>query len=158
MTDRIQLAEKPYLRRDIPDLRPGDTVEVDLKVKEGDKERVQTFTGTVIAVRGGGTGKTFTVRRIVMGEGVERIFPWHSPGLVAVRVTRRGKVRRAKLYYMRQRVGKATRLVEVVGGAEEAAAGVERPAEADGAPRAAAAKAGGKPAKGAARVEAPAPK
>ncbi len=152
MSSRIQLAEKPFLRKDIPDLRPGDNVEVDLKVKEGDKERIQTFAGTVIAVRGGGTGRTFTVRRIVMGEGVERIFPWHSPGIAAVRVTRRGKVRRAKLYYMRQRVGKATRLVEVIGGAEAANAGVEAARTAAAAESAPVEKA---PSKGAERVEAP---
>jgi large subunit ribosomal protein L19 len=158
MTDRIQLAEKPYLRKDIPDVRPGDTVEVDLKVKEGDKERIQTFAGTVLAVRGAGTGKTFTVRRIVMGEGVERIFLWHSPTLVAVRVTRRGKVRRAKLYYMRRRVGKATRLVEVVGGAEEAVAGLEGVAPAGPAGKAGKAAKEGAKAKGAERVGAPTPK
>jgi large subunit ribosomal protein L19 len=153
--DRIQLAEKPYLRKDIPDVRPGDNVEVDLKVKEGDKERIQTFAGTVLAVRGGGTGKTFTVRRIVMGEGVERIFLWHSPSLVGVRVTRRGKVRRAKLYYMRQRVGKSTRLVEIIGGAEQAVAGLETAPEAAYGGKAK--KAGGK-SKGAERVEAPSSK
>ena len=82
---RISQAEKPYLRKDLPDVQVGDTVEVDLKVKEGDKERIQTFTGTVIGIRGGGLAKTFTVRRIVQGEGVERILPWHSPLIDALR-------------------------------------------------------------------------
>jgi large subunit ribosomal protein L19 len=120
---RILQAEKPYLRSDLPDLKVGDSVEVDLKVKEGDKERIQTFAGTVIGVRGGGTAKTFTVRRIVQGEGVERILPYHSPLIDAIRVVKSGRVRRAKLYYMRRRVGKATRLAEVIGHGEAGAGG-----------------------------------
>jgi large subunit ribosomal protein L19 len=115
---RIDQAEKPYRRKDLPEIGIGDSVEVDLKIKEGDKERIQTFSGTVIAIRGGGLARTFTVRRIVQGEGVERILPWHSPLIDALRVTRQGKVRRAKLYYLRKRVGKATRLTEILGGRE----------------------------------------
>jgi len=115
MLSRIRQAEKPYLRDDLDPVEIGDTASVAVKIKEGDRERVQTFTGTVIKIRGGGLGRTFTVRRIVQGEGVERIFPFHSPILESIKVTRKGKVRRAKLYYLRDRVGKATRLREVLG-------------------------------------------
>lgn len=115
MLSRIRQAETPYLRDDLDPVEIGDTASVAVKIKEGDRERVQTFTGTVIKIRGGGLGKTFTVRRIVQGEGVERIFPVHSPILESITVTRKGKVRRAKLYYLRDRVGKATRLREVLG-------------------------------------------
>ena len=112
---RIRQAESPYLRTDLPPIAVGDTVDVAVKITEGERERVQTFTGTVIKIRGGGLGKTFTVRRIVQGEGVERVFPFHSPVIESVQVTRKGKVRRAKLYYLRDRVGKATRLREIIG-------------------------------------------
>jgi len=115
MLSRIRQAEKPYLRDDLEDVEIGDTVRVAIKVTEGDRERVQTFQGTVIKIRGGGLGRTFTVRRIVQGEGVERIFPFHSPIIESIRVTRKGRVRRAKLYYLRDRVGKATRLREDLG-------------------------------------------
>jgi large subunit ribosomal protein L19 len=125
MLSRIQQAEKPYLRTDLPAIEVGDTVSVAVKVTEGDRERVQTFTGTVIGIRGTGTGKTFTVRRIVQGEGVERIFPIHSPTLESITVDRKGRVRRAKLYYLRQRVGKATRLREVIGGRRKPRTGLE---------------------------------
>jgi large subunit ribosomal protein L19 len=114
MSSRIRKAEAPYLRSDLPDLSVGDSVAVAVKVKEGDKERVQVFGGTVIRVRGGGTGKTFTVRRIVQGEGVERTFPAHSPVIESIEVRRKGRVRRARLYYLRDRVGKRTRLREVM--------------------------------------------
>ncbi len=90
----------------------GDQVEVHVRILEGEKERIQIFSGTVIARRGGGARQMFTVRRIVQGEGVERIFPLHSPRIAAVEVKRSGKVRRAKLYYLRERVGKSTRLRE----------------------------------------------
>ena len=115
MLSRIRQAEKPYLRNDLDEVEVGDTASVAVRIKEGDRERVQTFTGTVIKIRGGGLGKTFTVRRIVQGEGVERIFPVHSPIIESIKVTRKGRVRRAKLYYLRDRVGKATRLREVLG-------------------------------------------
>ena len=104
----------------------GDQVDVHVRIMEGDKERIQIYTGTVTARRGGGSREMFTVRRIVAGEGVERIFPIHSPRIAAVEVKRGGKVRRAKLYYLRKRVGKSTRLRErrgrVDGLAAEAAA------------------------------------
>ena len=115
MLSRVRQAEKPYLRHDLDPVEIGDTASVAVRIKEGERERVQTFTGTVIKIRGGGLGRTFTVRRIVQGEGVERIFPFHSPTIDSIEVTRKGKVRRAKLYYLRDRVGKATRLREVLG-------------------------------------------
>ncbi len=108
----IERVEAEFLATERPDIHIGDTVEVGVRIVEGDKERVQVFSGTVIARKGGGATETFTVRRIVAGEGVERTFPLHSPHLAFVRVVRSGKVRRAKLYYLRQRVGKATRLAE----------------------------------------------
>lgn len=101
------------MKKDLPNFRVGDTVKVYTKIVEGDKERIQVFRGTVIARRGSGTSETFTVRRIVANEGVERIFPLHSPSIINVEVVRSGKTRRAKLYYLRQRVGKATRLKEI---------------------------------------------
>lgn len=115
MLSRIRQAETPFLRDDLDPVEIGDTASVAVKIREGDRERVQTFTGTVIKIRGGGLGRTFTVRRIVQGEGVERVFPFHSPIIQSISVTRKGKVRRAKLYYLRDRVGKATRLREVLG-------------------------------------------
>lgn len=127
--DRVRLAEKSQLRTDLPRLRAGETVEVALKIKEGDKERVQTFTGTVIGIRGGGLGETFTVRRLVAGEGVERIFPLHSPLIASIRVVSQGKVRRAKLHYLRDRTGKSTRLTRVIGEQE----GADAPAAASAA-------------------------
>ena len=105
--------EKPYERSNpLPEFGVGDTVDVKVQIKEGEKERVQTFSGTVIARRGGGLGASFTVRRIIGGEGVERIFPVHSPKVLDIEVKRRGRIRRAKLYYLRKRSGKATRLRE----------------------------------------------
>jgi large subunit ribosomal protein L19 len=104
--------ERPY---DIQHFEIGDTVDVHYKIIEGDKERVQVFTGTVIREKGSGITANFTVRRIVQGEGVERIFPRFSPKLMKVLVARRGRVRRAKLYYLRDRVGKATRVPELLG-------------------------------------------
>jgi len=101
----------------------GDQVDVHVRILEGDKERIQIYSGTVTARRGGGAREMFTVRRIVAGEGVERIFPLNSPRIAAVEVKRSGKVRRAKLYYLRKRVGKSTRLRERRGRTEEAAAG-----------------------------------
>jgi len=110
--DLIAEVQGSSLKKKRPKFDVGDTVDVHTKIIEGEKERVQIFTGTVIARRGGGTSEMFTVRRIVAGEGVERVFPLHSPRLVKVVVKRRGRVRRAKLYYLRQRVGKATRVRE----------------------------------------------
>lgn len=114
MSFRMRPFEKTWMRTDLPNIRVGDAVEVAVKIVEGDKHRVQMFAGTVIARRGQGLGETFTVRRIVAGEGVERIFPLHSPVLEGIHIVRSGRVRRAKLYYMRDRVGKGTRLREVV--------------------------------------------
>ncbi len=100
------------IKKDLPKFEVGDTVGVHCKIVEGDKERVQVFTGTVIGRRGSGTSEMFTVRRIVNNEGVERTFPIHSPRVGQVEVIRHGRVRRAKLYFLRDRVGKATRLKE----------------------------------------------
>ncbi len=104
--------QKEYLRDNIPNFRPGDTVRVNVRVREGDKERLQAFEGVCIARRGSGVSATFTVRKISNGVGVERIFPLHSPMLADIHVVRRGRVRRAKLYYLRHLTGKATRIKE----------------------------------------------
>lgn len=101
------------IKTDVPQFKIGDTVNVSVRIVEGEKERVQVFTGTVIRKKGGGIHETFTVRRIVNNEGVERVFPLHSPKVAGVEVVRSGKVRRAKLHYLRDRVGKATRLKEI---------------------------------------------
>ena len=108
----IEEAEKGHRKPEVPHFDVGDTVTVYVRIVEGDKERLQPFTGVVIGRRGRGIGQTFTVRRIVNNEGVERIFPVHSPKLHAVEVQRKGKVRRAKLFFLRGRVGKARRLRE----------------------------------------------
>ena len=105
--------EKSYLKSETPSLRIGDTVDVLTRIREGDKERTQTYTGVLIAVRGHGINTNFTVRRIVGKEGVERTFMLHSPNVISVESKRRGKVRRAKLFFLRDRVGKARRLKEV---------------------------------------------
>ena len=104
--------QKPYLRNDIPPFRAGDTLRVAVRVREGDKERLQAFEGVCIARRGSGVSATFTVRKISNGIGVERIFPVHSPMIGSVTVVRRGQVRRAKLYYLRNVSGKAARIRE----------------------------------------------
>jgi large subunit ribosomal protein L19 len=104
--------QKEWLRSDVPPFRAGDTVRVNVRVKEGDKERLQAFEGVCIARRGAGVSATFTVRKISNGVGVERIFPLHSPMLGDVTVVRRGRVRRAKLFYLRGLTGKATRIKE----------------------------------------------
>lgn len=108
----IDTLEKEQIKTDITRPAVGDVVDVQTKIVEGEKERIQVFSGTVIAKKGSGLKETLTVRRIVQGEGVERIFPLHSPRVISVKVTKSGKVRRAKLYYMRKRTGKATRLKE----------------------------------------------
>jgi len=104
--------QKEWLRRDVPPFRAGDTVRVNVRVKEGEKERLQAFEGVCLARRGSGISATFTVRKISSGIGVERIFPVHSPMIASVAVVRRGRVRRAKLYYLRHLTGKATRIKE----------------------------------------------
>jgi large subunit ribosomal protein L19 len=104
--------ERQYLRSDLPEFRPGDTVKVQVKVVEGDKERLQAFQGVVIARKGSGTRETFTVRKISGGVGVERIFPLHAPVVSSIEVVRKGRVRRAKLYYLRNLRGKAARIEE----------------------------------------------
>ncbi len=104
--------QKEWLRSDIPAFRAGDTVRVSVRVKEGEKERLQAFEGVCLARRGSGISATFTVRKISSGIGVERIFPTHSPMIATITVVRRGRVRRAKLYYLRHLTGKATRIKE----------------------------------------------
>ena len=104
--------ESAYLREDIPDFDSGDTVRVNVRVIEGGRERVQAFEGVVIARNGGGARESFTVRKVSFGVGVERIFPVHAPIIQSIEVLRRGDVRRAKLYFLRARVGKATRIIE----------------------------------------------
>jgi large subunit ribosomal protein L19 len=112
MTDLLRELEAEQLRQDIPEFAPGDTVRVLYRVREGEKERIQPFEGVCIARRGGGVGETFMVRKISSGIGVERIFPLHAPTVKAVEVVRRGRVRRAKLYYLRGLKGKAARIQE----------------------------------------------
>jgi len=110
MVRAIEQLETEQMRMDIPNFRPGDTVKVHVKIKEGDKERIQVFEGVVIRKRAGGSRSSFTVRKVSYGVGVERIFPTHSPAIDRVEVVQRGKVRRAKLYYLRQLKGKAARI------------------------------------------------
>ncbi len=104
--------ERPALRQDLPEFRPGDTVRVHVKVREGDKERLQVFEGIVLRRREGGLRSTFTVRKVTYGVGVERTFPLHSPMLEKIEMIRQGHVRRAKLYYLRELKGKAARIRE----------------------------------------------
>jgi len=109
----IQAIESEQLRKDIPDFKVGDTVKVWVKIVEGTRERLQAFEGTVMARRNGSTRETFTVRRLSYGVGVERTFPVHSPKLDRIEIVRRGRVRRAKLYYLRNRVGKSAKIKEL---------------------------------------------
>ncbi len=111
-TDMLDAVESKSLRKSIPHFEVGDVVDVRCSIKEGGKERIQIFTGTVIARRGRGINETFTVRRIIGNEGVERIFPLHCPSVVDIRPIRSGKTRRAKLYFLRKRTGKAVRLAQ----------------------------------------------
>ena len=108
----LQQVELPYLKTDLPEFRGGDTVRVHVRVVEGEKERIQIFQGVVIGRKGGGTRETFAVRKISGGVAVERIFPLHSPSIAKIEVVRQGRVRRAKLYYLRKLTGKAARLKE----------------------------------------------
>ena len=109
----VQAITEEQLRKDLPSFRPGDTLKVHVKVIEGSRERIQLFEGVVIKRRGGGISETFTVRKISYGVGVERAFPLHSPKIDRIEVARRGKVRRAKLYYLRELRGKAARIKEI---------------------------------------------
>ncbi|MGB9699239.1 MAG: 50S ribosomal protein L19 [Thermodesulfobacteriota bacterium] len=108
----LEQLEKEQIRTDLPDFRPGDTIKVHVKIKEGDKERIQVFEGVVIRKRRGASRSTFTVRKVSYGVGVERIFPTNSPAIERIEIVQRGKVRRAKLYYLRQLKGKAARIKE----------------------------------------------
>ena len=112
--DALKLIAQDSLKAEVPAVEVGDTVRVHVKIREGDKERIQVFEGTVIARKGSGVSETFTVRRVSYGVGVERVFPIHSPNVVQVETVRKGKVRRAKLYYLRGRVGKAAKVKEQI--------------------------------------------
>jgi large subunit ribosomal protein L19 len=111
---RIAQIEKTFMRDDVPQFGPGDTIRVHVKIKEGDKERIQVFQGDVISRKGGGTAETFTVRKISGGIGVERVFPLHSPNIAQIERIRIGNVRRSKLYYLRDLTGKSARIKEVL--------------------------------------------
>jgi large subunit ribosomal protein L19 len=128
--ERLRAAEREGLKTDLPAFDPGDTVRVMVRVREGDKERVQAFEGICIARRGGGINETFTVRKVSAGVGVERIFPLHSPSIAEISVVRKGRVRRAKLYFLRRLAGKAARIREKRGALAETepGAGPEPPA------------------------------
>jgi large subunit ribosomal protein L19 len=110
--ERIKQLQREIMRLDLPSFAAGDTVKVHVKIKEGEKERIQVFQGVVISKRKGGTNATFTVRKVSYGVGVERIFPLHSPALDKIEVVNRGRVRRAKIYYLRKLRGKAARIKE----------------------------------------------
>jgi len=112
MEPKVSMLEKQQLKEDIPDFAPGDTVKVHYRVIEGNRERTQIFQGVVIARKNGGVRETFTVRKISFGVGVERIFPLHSPKIAKIEVVSRGKVRRAKLYYLREKIGKQAKIKE----------------------------------------------
>ena len=114
MTSVIEAIEAEQLKSDIPDFGPGDTVEVQVRVVEGTRERLQSFEGVVIARRNRGLNSSFTVRKLSYGEGVERVFQTHSPLIASIRVKRRGAVRRAKLYYLRELTGRAARIKEKI--------------------------------------------
>jgi large subunit ribosomal protein L19 len=111
--DILKKVAEASMKDNVPEFRVGDTVNVSVRIVEGEKERTQVFSGTVIGRKGSGVSETFTVRRIVNNQGVERVFPLHSPKVAGVEVVRSGRVRRAKLYYLRDRVGKATRLKDI---------------------------------------------
>lgn len=112
MSNIIKSIEAEQLKTDLPELSVGDTVRVNVKVVEGSRERIQVFEGYIIAIKGGGLSETITVRRVSYGIGVERTFPVHSPRIASIEVVRHGKVRRAKLYYLRNRMGKAAKIRE----------------------------------------------
>lgn len=119
--EQLEKEEMARLEKSVPEFAPGDTLKVGVKVKEGDRERVQAYEGVCIGRAGSGLNENFTVRKISFGEGVERVFPVFSPSVASIEVVRRGKVRRAKLYYLRDRRGKAARITEKTSAREEAA-------------------------------------
>ena len=110
----VKALSSQYMKDELPEMRVGDTVRVHVRIKEGSRERIQVFEGTIIARKGGGIGETITVRRISYGVGCEKVFPVHSPNVAMVETVRKGKVRRAKLYYLRGRMGKAAKIKEQV--------------------------------------------
>jgi large subunit ribosomal protein L19 len=110
--DALKIITEGQMKQDTPVIRVGDTVKVHVKIREGERERIQVFEGTIIAKKGSGVSETFTVRRVSYGVGVERVFPVHSPNVAKVELVRSGKVRRSKLYYLRDRVGKAAKVKE----------------------------------------------
>ena len=114
MNPIVESLGKKYLDKELPELNPGDTVRVSVRIVEGNKERTQAFEGTILKKRGSGIGKTITVRKVFQGVGVERVFPVYSPRVEKITVVRRGDVKRAKLYYLRERSGKATRIREKI--------------------------------------------
>ena len=114
MNPIIDELEKPYMEKEVPDVNPGDTVRVFVRIVEGNKERIQAFEGTIIKMHGSGLNKTITVRKVFQGVGVERVFLINSPRIDKITVLRRGDVKRAKLYYLRERSGKATRIKEKI--------------------------------------------
>ena len=113
--DALKIISEGSIKAEKPQFNVGDTVRVDVRIKDGDRERIQAFEGTVIAKKHGGVAETFTVRRVSYGVGVERVFPVHSPNVAKVELVRKGKIRRAKLYYLRDRVGKAAKVKELIG-------------------------------------------
>ena len=113
--DALKLISESSIKEDAPKIEIGSTVRVHVKIREGSRERIQVFEGTVIAMRGSGVSETFTVRRLSYGVGVERVFPLHSPNVAKVELVRKGRVRRAKLYYLRDRVGKSAKIKEKLG-------------------------------------------
>jgi len=117
--DRLATFRQAGLKTDLPDFGPGDTIKVMVRVREGDKERLQAFEGICVGRRGGGISETFMVRKVSAGVGVERIFPLHSPSIASVEMVRKGKVRRAKMYYLRRLAGKAGRIKEQREGVKE---------------------------------------
>ena len=113
--DALRLISDSSLKAEVPEIKVGSTVRVHVKIREGERERIQVFEGTIIAMKGSGISSTFTVRRVSYGVGVERVFPVHSPNVAKVEVIRNGKVRRSKLYYLRDRVGKSAKVKEKLG-------------------------------------------
>jgi large subunit ribosomal protein L19 len=118
--DLVKEVEQRYMKENLPEVAPGDSVKVKIKIKEGNKERIQAYEGVVLKIRGAGISKTITVRRVFQGIGVERVFMLHSPKLESIQVLRKGDVRRAKLYYLRNLTGKAARIREKVASAPTA--------------------------------------